>query len=302
MAAARGALRILVTGAHGQVGWELQRELAPLGAVTAIDREELDLTRPDAIREYVRALRPGLIVNPAAYTAVDKAESEPAPCAAINATAPGVLAEEAARLGAAIVHYSTDYVFDGSKQSPYVETDAPNPLGVYGRTKLDGERAVAAAGAPHVILRTSWVYGRRGKNFLLTMLALARQREELRIVCDQVGAPTWSRALASATAAIVARLAGDRRGLAAAAADVSGTYHLTASGETSWHGFAEAILELDPRREEQRCRRVVPIATAAYPTPARRPASSRMDCSRAADVLGVRIPDWREQLALVMAE
>ena len=302
MARQREALRILVTGARGQVGWELQRALAPLGAVTAIDHAEMDLTRPDAIREYVRTLKPGLIVNPAAYTAVDRAESEPELCAAVNATAPGVLAEEAARLGVAIVHYSTDYVFDGTKQAAYVESDTPNPLGVYGRTKLEGELAVAAPGAPHLVLRTSWVYGRRGKNFLLTMLALARKREELRVVCDQVGAPTWSRGLAAATAAILAPLARDERGIAEAVRAVSGTYHLTSSGCTSWHGFTEEILALDPRREEQVCRRVVPIPTVEYPTPARRPTSSRLDCARASERLGVRIPDWRQQLALAMAE
>ena len=241
-------------------------------------------------------------MNPAAYTAVDQAESEPELCAAVNAIAPGVLAEEAARVGAAIVHFSTDYVFDGTKSSPYVEEDEPNPLGVYGRTKLAGELAVAAAGAPYLVLRTSWVYGRRGKNFLLTMLALSRQREELRVVCDQVGAPTWSRGLAAATAGILAPLARGDGGVADAMRAVSGTYHLTASGCTSWHGFTEAILALDPRRDEQRCQRVVPIPTRDYPTAARRPASSRLDCSRAAEVLGVRIPDWREQLVLALAE
>ena len=223
--------RILLTGKNGQVGWELQRTLAPLGEVVVLDRRQLDLSDPDQIRERVREISPDLIVNAAAYTAVDRAEAEPEPAMAVNGTAPGLLAEEAKRIGAAIIHYSTDYVFDGAKTTPYTEEDAPNPLNVYGRTKLAGEQAVQAAGVPHLILRTSWVYGMRGKNFLLTILRLAREREELKIVDDQIGAPTWSRTIAEATAQILTSGAWPVSG-------ASGIYHLTASGSTSWYGFA----------------------------------------------------------------
>jgi dTDP-4-dehydrorhamnose reductase len=224
----------------------------------------------------------------------------------VNATAPGILAEEMARSGGAIIHFSTDYVFDGGSSVPYTERDEPTPVSVYGRTKLAGERVVAASGAPHVIVRTSWVYGTHGHNFLRTMLRLAREREELRVVNDQVGAPTWSRSLAAAVTSLVARAtaegAADGRTAAEALAPVSGLYHLTAAGRTTWHAFAEAILALDPRKEEQRCRRVVPIASSDYPTAAKRPASSVLSSDLAAERLGLRIPDWRDQLALVMAQ
>lgn len=295
----RAAPVILLTGADGQIGWELRRTLAPLGRVAAVGRAELDLTDPGGIRDAVRALAPRLIVNAAAYTAVDRAEEEPALAHGVNAEAPGVLAEEAARTGALLVHYSTDYVFDGEKRSPYVETDAPAPLNAYGRSKLEGEEAVRASGAHHLILRTSWIYGARGSNFLRTMLRLAREREELRVVSDQTGSPTWSRMVAEATALALGSLPAGGDPLAGAPA-VSGTYHLTAAGETSWHGFAERILATDPRREEQRCRSVVPIATAEYPTPARRPARSVLSCDRFADAFGLRLPHWEEQLAMVL--
>lgn len=291
---------ILLTGGSGQVGWELRRTLAPLGNVIAPSPEELDLADANAIRDVVRRIQPALIVNPAAYTAVDRAESEPELCAAVNETAPRVLAEEAQRIGAPVVHYSTDYVFDGEQGTPYVETDTPNPVSVYGRTKLSGERALAESGVAHLVLRTSWVYSRRGNNFLLTMLRLAREREELRVVVDQVGAPTWARVLAEATAAAVARLTTSPERPGAGIAGVTGVYHLTAPDSTSWHAFAEAILAGDPARSEQRCRRVVPITTDEYPTPAHRPRNSRLDCTRARTVLGVALPSWREQLALAM--
>jgi dTDP-4-dehydrorhamnose reductase len=207
----------------------------------------------------------------------------------------------AAAVGVPFVHYSTDYVFDGTKDAPYQEDDAPNPLGVYGRTKLDGERGVAAANPAHLVFRTSWVYAARGQNFVRTMLRLARERDELRVVADQVGSPTWARSLAAATAQVVGAALRAPEGPAAWVAARSGVYHLTAAGSTSWHGFAEAILTADPARAEQRARRVVPIATTDFPTPARRPANSRLDCSRAEARLGLRIPDWRDQLALALA-
>jgi dTDP-4-dehydrorhamnose reductase len=215
--------------------------------------------------------------------------------------APGVLAAAAERAGAAVVHYSTDYVFDGTLSRPYTEDDAPNPLNVYGATKLGGERAVAAESSAYLTLRLSWVYGLRGRNFLLTMLRLARDREELRVVADQHGAPTWSRAIAAATARIVAAALADPRGPRAHFADRRGVYHLAAAGRTTWHGFAEAILAADPARAEQRCRRVLAIPTADYPTPARRPASSLLDGARAAERLGVALDGWRDQLAGALA-
>ncbi len=291
---------ILLTGADGQVGWELRRALAPLGHVVALRRAEADLTDADAIRAAVRAARPALVVNAAAHTAVDAAERERDTAFRVNADAPGVLAEEAARLGAPIVHYSTDYVFDGAKRTPYVEDDAVAPQGAYGESKLAGERAVAAANPAHLVLRTSWVYASRGRNFLLTMLRLAHEREELRVVADQHGVPTPARLLADVTAAVLAR---------AATADgfvlppaLAGTYHVAARGATTWHGFAEAIVALDPRRAAQRCRAVVPIATADFPTPARRPAYSVLDPSRLERAFALRMPEWRAQLELVMAE
>jgi dTDP-4-dehydrorhamnose reductase len=290
---------IVVTGATGQIGYEAVRQLAPFGNVVGLTRADLDLAKPAAIREAIRTRRPRVIVNAAAYTAVDRAESERDLCAAINGDAPGVLAEEARRLGALLVHYSTDYVFDGSKRAPYTETDPPAPLNVYGATKLAGEQAIQGAGAAHVILRTSWVYGARGTNFLRTMLRLARERTELRVVNDQVGAPTWSRSVAEATAEIVGYelSRGEEPG-----GGLSGLYHVAAAGSTTWYEFARCILEGDPRREEQICRAVVPIRSAEYPTPARRPAYSVLDCTAFGNRFRVALMDWREQLALVLAE
>jgi len=284
-------LKILLTGVSGQVGWELQRTLASLGEVIAADRSVLDLADAPSIRSSVAALAPELIVNPAAYTAVDKAESEPDLARAINAVAPG----ELAACGVPLVHFSTDYVFDGRKDGAYTETDAPNPLGVYGATKLAGERAVQAAAAPHLILRTSWVYGRRGRNFLLTMQRLARERATLAVVDDQFGAPTWSRRIAEATALVIARWL-DRADLAAA----SGVYHLSCAGRTSWHGFTAAILAHLAGGGETRLARLDAIPTSGYPTPARRPANSELDCGRLAAAFGVRLPDWQTALALCL--
>ena len=288
-------MKVLLTGANGQVGWELRRALAPLGDVFAPDRGRLDLADCDALRQYVRAIAPQAIVNAAAYTAVDRAESEPALARAINTIAPGVLAEEAQRLDAVLVHYSTDYVFDGAKPEPYTESDPPNPLNVYGRAKLEGERAIGASGCRHLTLRTSWVYGTRGNNFLLTMLRLARERGQLRIVGDQIGAPTWCREIAQATAVLVTANV--------AAPGTGGLYHLTASGATSWFGFAKAIFESP---EMVRLGVTPPaleaIPTRAYPTPARRPANSRLDCRRLEQRAGVRLAQWDESLGRVLAE
>ena len=277
-------MRILLTGRNGQVGWELERVLAPLGELIATGRAELDLADPEAIRRAVSSVKPDVIVNAAAYTAVDRAESESEIAMRINGDAPDVLAEEAKRIGALLVHYSTDYVFDGTKTAPYVEHDAPNPLNVYGASKLAGERAILATGCRHLILRTSWVFGPRGSNFLLTILRAARERPELRVVSDQIGAPTSARSIAAATARAI--------GLAG-----SGLYHLAAAGETSWHGFAEAAMAAAGLRTP-----VVAIPSEEYPAAARRLKNSRLDCSRLRKDLGIELPHWRGEMAAVMAQ
>jgi len=285
--------KILLTGTTGQVGWELRRALMPLGEIIAPDRHALDLANPDSIRAMIRNVQPDAIVNPAAYTAVDKAESEPELAIAINSIAPEIMAEEALRLRAVMIHYSTDYVFDGQKTTPYTEQDPTNPLGVYGKTKLAGEQAIQAVGGAHLILRTSWVYSRMGKNFLLTMLRLARERQELKVVSDQIGAPTWSRSIAEITAAIMfADL--DRW------QDFNGIYHLSASGKTNWYEFAKEILANDPDRSKQIIDRLIPITTAEYPTPAQRPAYSLLDCSKLIDRFQLHIPNWLEVLKLAI--
>jgi len=286
-------VRILLIGRHGQVARALQRSLAPLGELSVLGSEQLDLQDVDAIRREVRALRPALIVNAAAHTAVDLAQSEPDKAFAINATAPGVLAEEAAALGAALIHYSTDYVFDGRKPAPYLESDAPNPLGVYGQSKLAGERAVQAAGGEHLILRTSWVYSTQGRNFLLTMQKLLAERDELRVVDDQIGAPTWATSIAEATAALVRRWQAGTPG-------AWGLYHFSAGGATSWFGFAEAIAAHLATQNRLRAR-LLPIPSSDYPTPAPRPSNSRLDCTRLQREWGVSLPDWRAALAQCLA-
>jgi dTDP-4-dehydrorhamnose reductase len=292
-------LRILVTGPDGQVGWECLRSLQALGQVRGVGRAQCDLANPDAIRAVVRDAAPDLIVNAAAYTAVDRAETEPERARAVNAEAPAVLAEEARRLGASLIHLSTDYVFDGSKASPYVEDDDCNPLSVYGLTKRQGEQAVLGCGAAALVLRTSWVYATRGHNFLRTMVRLAREREELRIVDDQWGAPTWARSIAEAIAAIAARAGGDRPAIAASFAERGGVFHMTAAGRTTWHRFAQRLLPRvpDPQR---RLRSVVAITSAEYPTPARRPMNSVLDCSRLARLWGVALPPWEQALGLAL--
>jgi dTDP-4-dehydrorhamnose reductase len=287
-------MKILLTGMNGQVGWELQRTLACLGEVVALDSKALDLTDAEAIRRVVRAVAPRVIVNPAAHTAVDKAESETERAYAINATAPGILAEEAEKLGALLVHYSTDYVFPGVGASPWKEDDATGPLNVYGASKLAGEQAIQATCRRHLIFRTSWVYGARGANFLLTMRRLMRERPELKIVADQIGAPTWSRMLAEATALILAQQFSPARG--ADRPEPWGVYHMTNGGETSWHGFAEAIQAFDGEATA----RLLAIPSSDYPLPAKRPLNSRLNNDKLARVFGVRLPDWREALRLCM--
>jgi dTDP-4-dehydrorhamnose reductase len=307
--------KILLTGKNGQVGHDLQGLLPRLGEIVALDRQQLDLSRPDEIRRVIRGIRPTLIVNAAAYTAVDLAEKEPSLAQAINAEAPAIMAEETKRIGAALIHYSTDYVFDGSKNSPYEETDPTNPINVYGKTKLAGEQAIRDSGVHHLIFRTAWLYSTRGKNFLLTILRLATEREELRIVNDQIGAPTWSREIASATAEVLEKLF-DRTGNASAWAESSGTYHMTAGGETSWFEFAKAILEEAKKqatspapwlaeathRKPLLSRVVTPITTAEYPTPARRPAYSVLSNTHIARTFGIELADWRTQLHRAWAD
>ena len=274
---------IFLTGARGQVGGELTRLLARHGTVVATDVDSLDLTDVDALRAAVRAAKPALIVNAAAYTAVDLAEREADLAYAVNARAPGILAEEARHLGAVLIHYSTDYVFDGTRRTPYPEDAPTGPLNVYGASKLEGERAVAAAGAHALVFRTSWVYGLTGRNFLLTIRRLAAERDELRIVADQTGVPNWSRTLAEATTRIVAM------GLSAMA-ERSGLYHLSSTGEATWHAFAQAIVGATSKV------RVVPIATAEYPTPARRPAYGVLATAGFERTFGFALPRWREDL------
>ncbi|MFL9928051.1 dTDP-4-dehydrorhamnose reductase [Paraburkholderia sp. RL18-103-BIB-C] len=287
---------ILLTGVNGQLGFELARSLQGLGKVVALDRRALDLADLDQVRRVVREVKPGLIVNPAAHTAVDKAETDVEAAMRLNAEAPGALAEEAKRLGVALVHYSTDYVFDGTKHGVYVETDGVNPQNVYGKSKLAGERAIAAVGCAHLIFRTSWVYSTRGKNFLQTMLRLGAERAELSVVADQFGAPTWANTIAALSANVLAQaVAPDQRDWWRAH---SGVYHLTAAGATSWHGFAEAIFEFSELAKKPV---VKPIPAASYPTPATRPSNSRMSNDKLADTFGVRAPDWRDALRLCMA-
>lgn len=289
-------MKILLTGCRGQLGRELKRSLECLGRVVACDRQQLDLAEPDALRDAVRSIAPVAIVNAAAYTAVDKAEAEPAQADAVNAVAPGILAEEAQRLGALLIHYSSDYVFDGRKPQPYGEDDAAAPLSAYGRSKLAGERAIAAVGGRYLIFRTSWVYGLHGNNFMNTMLRLGRERAELRaplrVVGDQVGAPTWTRHLADVTALVLARR--DRP---------TGLYHLAAAGATSWHGYAEAIFaEARSAGLLQDAPLVHRIDSADYPLPAARPANSRLDCTRFRRDFGLDLPDWRTGLADCLAD
>lgn len=286
---------ILLTGINGQVGWELQRVLPAVGHVIALNREQFDLSNPDAVRAAIQQSRPDIIINPAAYTAVDKAESEPDLAMAVNCIAPGVMAEEARKLGALLIHFSTDYVFDGSKSEPYSEADRTEPRSVYGRTKLAGEEAIRASACKHFILRTSWVYGTHGGNFVKTVLRLAKERDTLRIVNDQFGAPTSAGLLANSTAQILQQCC---------AADFDecryGLYHLTAAGRTSWHHYAEEIVRLARLYDEElrdKTLTIEGIPTSGYPLPAPRPPNSVLDTTKIRDAFGLQLPQWQDELA-----
>jgi len=299
---------ILLTGKNGQVGGELLRLLPKWGEVVAFGRDQLDLSKLDNIRRTIREVRPQLIVNAAAYTAVDRAETDEATAQAINEKAPGLMAEEAKKIGATLLHYSTDYVFDGTKRVPYDETDSANPINIYGKTKFAGEQAIRSSGVPYLIFRTAWVYATRGRNFLLTILRLATEREELRIVSDQVGAPTCAADLAAATCKILAGIT-ERNSGQFVFSEVCGTYHMSAAGETTWYEFAKTILEA--ARAASRtpiwladatkgcrliARRIIPISTEEFRSPTRRPAYSVLSNSRLMKTFGIALPDWRFQL------
>ena len=277
-------------GKEGQVGRELSSLLKPFGELTLFGKEDLDLTQADRIREQLRNVQPHVIVNAAAYTAVDQAEEEPDLTLAINGTAPAILAEEAKKLGAALVHYSTDYVFDGEKQDPYTEEDSPNPMGVYGRTKLAGDEAIQSTGLPHLIFRTAWVYGLKGKNFLLTIQRLAKERDELKIVDDQIGSPTWCRTIAQATANVLTQiLPQSSPGDLSRFEQASGLYNLVCGGQTSWFGFAQAILEASSSSQDTK---LIPIPTSEYPTPTKRPQNSVLSTKKLKSAFGIAPTAW----------
>ena len=287
-------MKILLLGKNGQLGWELERTLSPLGQVTGMDYAELDLNDFDALRAAVRQLQPGLIVNASAYTNVDKAESEPELANAINGTVPGILAEEASRLKASLIHYSTDYVFDGTQDHPYTEAAITRPLGTYGSSKLAGERAIEAVGGAYMILRTAWVYSLRGNSFVNKVLQWSRQNETLRVVDDQVSNPTWARLLAEVTAQVLARgseIVSQKRGI----------YHLAGGGYASRFEWAREILKLDLKPAEQVTKHLVPASTRDFPTPAVRPLFSALNCACFENTFGLRLPDWREALRMAMS-
>lgn len=290
-------MRILVTGGAGQVGWELRRTLAAFGEVVAPGRDALDIASGDSIVACLRAVNPDLIVNAAAYTAVDKAESEQDLAMRVNGDAPRIFAEEAARRNIALIHYSTDYVFDGRKAGPYREDDATAPMNVYGRSKLAGELGVVGAGGAHLIFRTSWIYAPRGRNFLLTMLKLGKERKELKVVNDQFGAPTSARLVAQATSSVVCQLLYGGKLDVERLREIGGLYHLTAAGRASWYEFAQAILAGQPDGA-----RVLPIPATAYPTPARRPQNSVLDNEKLEKHFGFRLPDWKIGLEFCLEE
>jgi dTDP-4-dehydrorhamnose reductase len=300
--------RILLIGRNGQVGTDLALLLPQLGELVALNRQELDLTKSSDIRRMIQKLKPQWIVNAAGYTAVDRAETDEFTARAVNEQAPAIMAETAKEIGAALVHYSTDYVFDGSKKSPYEENDIPNPINAYGKTKLGGERAIQEGGALHLIFRTEWVYATQGRNFLLAILQLATQKQELRIVSDQIGSPTTSREIAAATVRVISQLMNREEGVRSLTTS-GGIYHMTAEGETSWYEFTKAILEEASSKTQNLpwvnaatkgrpllTKRVLPITTAEYPTTARRPAYSVLSTQRLHDRFGIRLPSWRAQL------
>jgi dTDP-4-dehydrorhamnose reductase len=301
-------MRILLLGKVGQLGWELRRTMAPLGQVFALDFPEIDLARPDSMHAIIREIQPTVIVNATAYTAVDRAESEPELALAINGLAPGVLAAAAHTQNSALIHFSTDYVFDGAKGSPYLETDRPNPLGVYGSSKLAGEQAILQAGGAYLILRTSWVYSLRRDSFVTKVLEWARQNPGMRIVSDQVGNPTWARMLAEITGQLLAipnsqfaiRSPQFAEDITAWFHERRGIYHLAGSGFTSRFEWAKAILQNDPLPKEQRVQELLPALTADFPSPAKRPLFSALDCQKFTDVFKLRLPDWEEALSLAM--
>ena len=293
-------MKILLTGKNGQVGFELRRALAPLGEIVAVDQDECDLSDAAAIRDLIRTVKPGVIVNPAAYTAVDKAESDTATAEAVNARAPGVIGEEAVRLGAWVAHFSTDYVFDGTKREPYVEADATNPQSVYGRSKRDGERALQASGARHLILRTSWVVGAHGNNFAKTMLRLAAERDQLSVVADQFGVPTSAALLADLTALLVRQVQ-----LKGPDDFAFGLYHAVPAGETTWHECACFVIEQALRAGKPlkaKPENIKAITTAEYPTPARRPANSRLNTARFRQTFGLQLPSWQSGLQHILEQ
>jgi dTDP-4-dehydrorhamnose reductase len=294
-------VRLMITGATGQVGWELARSVQPLGELITLDRQRCDLSQPQTLATIVSEPRPDIIVNAAAYTAVDRAEADEAGAETVNGTAVGALAAAAREAGALLVHYSTDYVFDGEKTAPYTEDDPFNPINAYGRSKLSGEHAIRTSGCDFLILRTSWVYAARGQNFLRTVLRLARERNELRIVADQLGAPTWARNIADATTHIVRQAAAER----ADGTFVSGVFHMTSSGSTSWHGFAALIIALAIREgllAAEKAPRLHAIRTEDYPLPAPRPKNSRLSGERLQERFGLALPDWECGLALCLKE
>jgi len=286
-------VRLLVTGADGQVGWELRRSLMPLGDVIAMDRNACDLSRPQDLPRIIREMQPDIVVNAAAYTAVDKAEEEEALATMINGAAVGVIAEEARKLGALLIHFSTDYIFDGTKDAPYTEDDPPHPINAYGRSKLAGERAIEQCGAEYLILRTSWIYATRGRNFLNTVLRLARERDELRIVADQIGAPTWAREIADVTASIARQAQHERE----KSGFVSGMLNVTAAGETSWFGFAQAIMDYAMTAKAGGNRpKIHPISSFEYPTAAARPKNGRLAGDLVRRRFGIALMDWNSAL------
>jgi len=287
-------MKILLLGKNGQVGFELQRTLALLGKLTALGRQELDLTDLKAVSQTISTIKPDIIVNAAAYTAVDQAEEEPELAMAVNGTAPGILAEETKKINALLVHYSTDYIFDGKKNIPYTEVDEPNPINIYGKTKLAGEKAIQETGADHLILRTSWVYGLRGRNFLKTILRLAAEKEELSIVDDQLGSPTWCRMIAEATALLLAMYSSKTE-------TKSGIFNLCSSDLTSWYGFARAILDNSGNQNLQSTV-VKPIPSAQYKTRAARPSYSVLDNRKIKEEFNLALPSWQESLKLALEQ